>query len=380
MIKVAEAISDMNIGGAGRLVLSRIELSDKSRFSYTVILPKGSALVSRFKKIGVQTIEIEGCKDKSFDFKSLYRFYRVIKNISPDVLNSHACINARIAGRFARVNANIYTRHCDFPVKKIYSLSVARFLFGVASDFLNDGVIAVSESARKNLLKLGVSDSKIKVIINGADRLKNLSKEAKSEIRQRLNIPSDAIVVSIFARLEEYKDHKTFLRAAKRLAFCDKYYFLIVGDGTLVSELKKYANKLNIDSKVRFLGFVDDVSPIMNITNVNVNCSIGTETSSLALSEGMSLGVPAIASDYAGNKYIVKNGVNGLIFSQRNDRELARKILYLTRNEKLYSSCSKNAIKRFNNELNAKRMAAETEKYYIDLLKKENGSPKIADR
>ena len=376
MIKVAEAISDMNIGGAGRLLLDRIEHSDKSRFSYTVILPKGSALVSCFKKIGVKTVEIQGCYDKSLDFKSLYRFYRAIKNISPNILNSHACINARIAGRLARVDANIYTRHCDFPIRKMYTLSVVRRFLGVAFDILNNGVIAVSDSARKNLLKLGVSDSKIKVIINGAQRLRRISNEEKSNLKRRLNIPPDSIVVSIFARLEEYKDHKTFLRAAKRLMLCDKYYFLIVGDGALADELKKYASRLNIEPKVRFLGFVDDVSPIMNITDVNVNCSIGTETSSLALSEGMSLGVPAIASDYEGNKYIVKNGVNGLIFSQRNDRELARKILYLTRNEKLYSSCSKNAIKRFNNELNAKRMAAETEKYYIDLLKKKTARQK----
>ena len=376
MIKVAEAISDMNIGGAGRLLLDRIEHSDKSRFSYTVILPKGSALVSCFKKIGVKTVEIQGCYDKSLDFKSLYRFYRAIKNISPNILNSHACINARIAGRLARVDANIYTRHCDFPIRKMYTLSVVRRFLGVAFDILNNGVIAVSDSARTNLLKLGDSDSKINVIINGAQRLRRISNEEKSNLKRRLNIPPDSIVVSIFARLEEYKDHKPFLRAAKRLMLCDKYYFLIVGDGALADELKKYAGRLNIEPKVRFLGFVDDVSPIMNITDVNVNCSIGTETSSLALSEGMSLGVPAIASDYEGNKYIVKNGVNGLIFSQRNDRELARKILYLTRNEKLYSSCSKNAIKRFNNELNAKRMAAETEKYYIDLLKKKTARQK----
>ncbi|MBO7303473.1 MAG: glycosyltransferase, partial [Clostridia bacterium] len=287
MIKVAEAISDMNIGGAGRLLLDRIEHSDKSRFSYTVILPKGSALVSCFKKIGVKTVEIQGCYDKSLDFKSLYRFYRAIKNISPNILNSHACINARIAGRLARVDANIYTRHCDFPIRKMYTLSVVRRFLGVAFDILNNGVIAVSDSARKNLLNLGVSDSKIKVIINGAQRLRRISNEEKSNLKRRLNIPPDSIVVSIFARLEEYKDHKTFLRAAKRLMLCDKYYFLIVGDGALADELKKYAGRLNIEPKVRFLGFVDDVSPIMNITDVNVNCSIGTETSSLALSEGM---------------------------------------------------------------------------------------------
>ena len=241
-------------------------------------------------------------------------------------------------------------------------------------------MIAVSDSARKNLLKLGISDSKIKVIINGARRLKIISNEEKDDIKHKLNIPADATVVSIFARLEPYKDHKTFLRAVKRLVSSDKYYFLVVGDGTLAEDLKKYAHELNVASRVRFLGFVDDISPIMNITDVNINCSIGTETSSLALSEGMSIGVPAVVSDYEGNKYIVKDGVNGLIFPQGDDTILAEKIVFLTREEENYAYFSKNAIKRFMYELNAERMTRETEEYYIQLLKKKRVRKCIADR
>jgi glycosyltransferase involved in cell wall biosynthesis len=100
--------------------------------------------------------------------------------------------------------------------------------------------------------------------------------------------------------------------------------------------LKKMSQKLNLCDKIIFTGFVHDVSPYMNISDVNVNCSIGTETSSLALSEGMSLGIPAIASDYAGNKYIVKNRVNGLIFRQRDHVDLAKKILFLVKCRKQY--------------------------------------------
>jgi glycosyltransferase involved in cell wall biosynthesis len=108
----------------------------------------------------------------------------------------------------------------------------------------------------------------------------------------------------------------------------------------------------------------------MNITDINVNCSIGTETSCLALSEGMSLGIPAIASDYSGNKYIVKNKVNGLIFSQKDHIALAKSILLLVNDKKLYSYLSQNAKNRFINELNAERMTLETERYYLSMLKK----------
>ena len=37
MIKVIEAISDANIGGAGRLLTSRIKNADQNRFDYTFV-------------------------------------------------------------------------------------------------------------------------------------------------------------------------------------------------------------------------------------------------------------------------------------------------------------------------------------------------------
>ena len=113
----------------------------------------------------------------------------------------------------------------------------------------------------------------------------------------------------------------------------------------------------------------------MNITDINVNCSIGTETSSLALSEGMSIGIPAIASDYLGNTYMIREGENGMIFPQGDYDVLAEKIEQLLSDNKLYNMFSKGAKKRFNNELNAKFTAEVTEKYYFDcFIKKQKNT------
>lgn len=372
MIKVLEIISDTNIGGAGRLLMNKINYSDKTRFKYTFVLPRNSLLSSQLKKAGARVIEIDGCKDRSFDLKTIIAFFKIIKNISPNILNSHACMSARIAGRLALVDVNLYTRHCDFPIKKIYSVFPIKSLIGIVDNCLSDGIIAVSQSAKRNLVLRGTSSKKIKVIINGAKALKLLSDEDRIKIKAGLNIPVNATVVSIFARLEEYKDHRTFLRAAYVLRKFKNIYFLIIGNGSLEIELKNYAKRLGIENQVLFLGFVDDITDLMNITDINVNCSIGTETSSLALSEGMSIGIPAIASDYTGNKYMIQDQVNGLIFSQKNYVELAKKILLLSNDKKLYYELSNNAYKRFCEELNAKRMTQETEKYYISLLKAGN--------
>ena len=279
-------------------------------------------------------------------------------------------MSARIAGKLANVKLNLYTRHCDFPIKKLYTYPFVIASVGFITNILSDGVIAVSHSAKSNLFSLGIDRKRIKVIVNGAEKMTGISFAEKQKIKTGLKIPADAIVVSIFARLEPYKDHITFLRSARVLSNFKNIYFLIVGNGSLELSLKEYAEKLGISERTRFVGFVDDVSPLMNITDINTNCSVGTETSSLALSEGMSLGIPAVASDYCGNKYIVKDRVTGLIFPQRDYYALAKKILLLVRDKKIYHRLSENSKKRFVRELNSKRMTEETEKYYIEMLKR----------
>ena len=53
MISVVEAITDTNVGGAGRLLLNRIKNSNNNEFKYTVLLPRGSALIPLLKDANI---------------------------------------------------------------------------------------------------------------------------------------------------------------------------------------------------------------------------------------------------------------------------------------------------------------------------------------
>ena len=168
----------------------------------------------------------------------------------------------------------------------------------------------------------------------------------------------NSFVVSIFARLEEYKGHKTFLDAAKICKkYCPDFRFFIVGDGSQKEELKSYAESLGLGNTVHFSGFVSDVSPYFNITDVNVNCSFGTETSSLAISEGMSLGIPSVVSDFGGNTHMVKNGEEGFVFPVKNAESLAICLIRLYRDRELYEKISQRARARYEREFTARAMS-----------------------
>ena len=369
MIKVVEVISDMNIGGAGTLLLNRLSYYDRSVFKEYVIIPKGSKLKKRLLDIGVSVFEIDGCYDRSFDASAILQISAIIKKIKPHILNAHGALSARIAALLSRVPIRIYTRHCAYPPSKIFRFPPVKQANRLFCSILSDKIIAVARIAKENLIDMGASPKRIAVIINGASPLKRSTDSEKIKLKEALGFPRDTTVVTICARLEPCKDHVTFLRAARILSeHYPDYRFLIIGSGSLEKTLKEKAKKLGVDQAVVFTGFLDDTSPYMNITDVNVNCSIGTETSSLAISEGMSLGIPCVASDYGGNPYMVRDGKNGYIFRQRDALDLARKIMLL-RDKNIYSSLSLNAILRFKNELNAKTMTKKTEKLYISLIK-----------
>ena len=84
----------------------------------------------------------------------------------------------------------------------------------------------------------------------------------------------------------------------------------------------------------------------------------------MAISEGMSIGIPIVASDFGGNPYMVKNGVNGFLYKKRDASDLAQKIQSIAENKSLYKEMSHNAEKRFFDELNIKNTVCETEKLY----------------
>ncbi len=373
-MKVMEVLTDANIGGAGILLVTRLARMDRRRFKTWVILPKESALKPRLERIGIKVLEISRGADCSADFWAIREYVRIFRKFQPDLVNCHGALSARLAARLCGVPQVVYTRHCAYPVPIWQKKFPGKWLIGNVQNGLADGVIAVAHAAKENLTDMGVSPRKIHVIVNGVAGFPPKGEEERSEIRRQLGIPLDSFVVGICARLETCKGHEDLLRSASRLLkTSSKYRFLIVGDGSRRTELEALAHRLGISDHVLFVGFAEDVSIYYHAMDLNVNCSTGTETACLALSEGMSLGIPAVASDYGGNPYMIRDGENGLLYPVGCDDLLAEKIKRMAEDPALYRRLSQGAYRRFLIELNAERMTKETEHLYEMLGQREKG-------
>lgn len=368
-MKIVEAISDSNVGGAGMVILSRIRHSDRTKFSYHVMIPRGSALKERFRSVGAVVWELDGCRDRSFSVRGIFRYCFLLRYLQPDLVNCHGTLSCRIAAWLCRVPCRLYTRHCAYPPPVWQTVFPGKWLCGRVQMLLSPHGIAVADAAKKNLTDTGMAEERIHVIVNGAERLRKCSAAETDAVRKCFRIPLDAIVVGIFARLEPCKDHDTFLAAAERLlARSAAYRFLIVGDGSERKRLERLCRERKLDPYVIFTGFVEDVAPYFHLIRVNVNCSVGTETSSLALSEGMSLGIPAVASDYGGNPYLIRQGENGCIYPRRDAEALANAVAAVAEDSDFYRRLSDGARLRFEQELNAAVMTEKTEQLYEELF------------
>lgn len=371
-MKVVEVITDTNIGGAGVLLCTRLKYSDRKRIESEVILPRGSELSERLRAIGIHTHVINACRDRSFEFFAIPKYIALFRRIRPDLVNCHGALSARIAAKLCGVRVRLYTRHCVYPLPSWQRSGMGKALVGKAQGALSSHMIAVAHSAKENLLEMGVSSEKVSVIINGVAPLRTVGETEKQRLLASLGFSKENTVIGICARLEPCKGHSCFLEAAERLLRIDQNYrFLIVGEGSIRKELEDACRAKGIAEYVIFTGFCKDVAPYFHLMKINVNCSVGTETSSLALSEGMSIGLPSVVSDYGGNPYMVREGENGIVVPQNDPEKLTEAILRMCRDDALYERLSRGAKERFLHELNAEAMTKKTEKLYCELFRNE---------
>ena len=288
-MKILHVISDRNIGGAGVLLCNLLRHMDRSRIESVVAIPRGSALGERLSALQIPVRELKHPCDRLSPL-SVWEIEGILRRESFGGVHANAALAARVAGKRCGLPV-VHTRHCCFPLEGVWRSFALRRLGGAWNRRLSDRVIATAEAAAEDLVRLGIPRERIAVILNGSDAVREVSCEELADFRRTFAIPEDAFTVGLAARLVPCKGHAVLLRAARLL--CERmpdrsFVFLLAGEGPMRPSLIRLAEKEGIADRVRFLGFLADMAPFYRALRVNVNCSEGTETSCLALSEGMS--------------------------------------------------------------------------------------------
>lgn len=373
MIKVIEVSSDSNIGGAGKCILTFCKHYDRSRFQVIAVLPENSLLKPELGKLEIPIREVPHLAEKSLDLKAIRHLRRLFQEEKPDLVHTHASMSARIAAKSLGIPV-VYTRHSVFAPSKRLSTFPGKQINGLINNMTADSIIAVAEAAKENLTDTGVSGKKIQVILNGVEPLKDCPTEKIEELRQKYQISPEDKVAVMAARLAEVKGHKYLIEAANILKEKGvKAKFLIAGTGEMEDKLKKQIEDYGLTDRVHLMGFLEDVTPLMHLMDVQVNCSFGTEATSLALLEGMSIGKPIIASDFGGNPGVVRDGENGFLTPTHNVEILAERLEQLFCDQGIYQKMSNRAKEIYQEQFTAEANTKAIEELYGKVIQKKGG-------
>jgi len=218
--------------------------------------------------------------------------------------------------------------------------------------FLNkhtDGIVAVSQPVANAMIGLGAQREKVTIIHNGtpSSKYECISPERTSALRSKFEIKEEDIVIGCVSRMKEQ------VQIIKALAQVQKPLKMIFCGIEATTEMKEIIDRYTVDHKVFFEGKVPakDVLSYYPLFTMHVLAST-MEGLSQSLLEAMALGVPVIATAYAGNLDLIQDEVNGLLFEDGDIDQLAKNINLLISNteirERLTQQGKTTALVKFN--------------------------------
>lgn len=370
MIRILNIISDTNIGGAGRVILNYLRYADRNKFETLVAIPRGSLLKPLLEEAEVTVYEVDGMADCSYASQDVKALQALIRRVKPDLVHTHGALSGRIAAKRCHVPV-VYSRHSAFPVPAKLKYPPGRWVNKLLNEHYADHIIAVSPATRDNLTEGGISPKKITVVMNGVAPVSPISDEEKAALRRSLGLEPDVFTFGILARIEDYKGHLYLVYAAKLLK--DRGYsnfrILVAGTGAFEEEVTRAVTEMGVEDVVQMLGFRSDAAALLNILDVQLNASYGTEATSMALLEGMSLGLPTIASDYGGNPFVITSGQNGLLFPSKDSAAMADAMAELMDHPEEVAIMREKALETYQSRFTGEVFARNTEQIYENVLK-----------
>jgi len=366
-------ISDLEFGGAQRQV---VELANELEGQgVTVYVCSLSPYVPLAKYLRRRDRLIVIPRRWRLDATVVFRLARFLRRVRADVVHGFlfdAQIASRLAGRLALNPAVVGSeRNTNYESKTTDVLALR------ATRSLQDLVVANSNSgADFNSSLIGYPRDLYRVVRNGVD-VEKFCRRSTQPMKDTLGIPSDALVIGMFASFKQQKNHYLLLEVARdvidRIA---AVRFLFVGDALYkgMSDSDAYKDRLlervetlGIGAHCVFAGNRPDVEKLYPVCDITVLPSLFEGTPNVVL-ESMACGVPVVATDVSDNRAIVPNGEVGFIVPSGDHRQLRDRILELLENVDLRGRMSRRARDWAVQTFSTQQLAARTLAVYREAI------------
>lgn len=329
-MRVTHVITDLGVGGAQIMLQQLVARLQLSGIANTVIALGGAS--PRFEAIRQRCVPLHalGMTPPVPGPQQWLRLGRTIAASKPDVVHTwmyHADLMAGLTTRLSGIAPVVWgLHHTPDKAERLKPLTkcIVR-MNGLLSRRIPDRIVCCADASKVAHAALGYDEQRMVVITNGFDvDLFRPDPEARRSVRCELQVDESTPLIGLMARFHPQKDHRTFIRAAARLAAgrADARFVLA---GRAVNhenaELRGWLADAGIADRVHLLGTRHDMPRLMAACDLITSSASVGEAFPLVLGEAMACGVPCVTTDVGDSATLV--GPTGHVVAPRDSDGMA---------------------------------------------------------
>lgn len=354
--------------GAERIIMYLYNFLSKDTYEVKILCLRNlSPFADYLNKNTDIKVDVIGMKN-NYHFFALYKFYKYIKLLQPDIINFHsfrAALWGRLLAKLAKVPVVLYSVHNK------WGGVIHRFLDNKMSGFTN-AIIPFSIAVRKYLIENEKIDEKYieKPIYIGID-IKKFSSTRRDEIEllmKDLGIKENQNILGFVGNISEQKGLIYLIEAVKELksSFSD-LCCLLIGNGPEEDNLKAKISEYKLEKNFRFLGQRYDIQNLLKVMKIFVLPSLWEGLPQVVI-EAMAASCPVIATNVDGTPEIITHKKDGWLIQSANVKELTESIRTLLGDDALREELAKNGFETVKDKFNIKTMVDNYNNLYQTYL------------
>lgn len=336
----------------------------KRGFEVHVMTHEDASFIPDFEEAGITVVPFHPLR--KFDTVEIQIIRNYLIENAIDIMhlfNNKAIVNGIIAAKKLPVKVVLY-RSYEGNVAWYDPLSYTKFLHPRVT-----GIVCTSDGIKEFMQRRMLFGRDKNVTILKGHELDWYEKVEPVDIKKELGLPVNSFLLVNTANNRKMKGIPYLLKAMGKLKEKKDIHLLLIGKDMDNSVNMKIIRKLGINENVHFLGFRKDALNIMAACNVFTLSSIYGESITKAVVEAMSQKIPAIISDIAGNRMLIKHEESGLVFPSKNVDALKDAIMRMYSDSEMCKRMGEAARERINTVLNHKQTVDKYHAYYESLMK-----------
>jgi glycosyltransferase involved in cell wall biosynthesis len=273
MIRVLHVLGSLNRGGVETWLMHVLRHIDRDAFQLDFCCLSGDegVFAPEAKSLGSQVFSIK-LKGNLISFNR--QFVRLLQKQKYDVVHSHVHhFSGYIlqCSRKADIRSRIAHSHSAplYSNTPLFRRTYLRYMERSIKQFATIGLGVSNEAMRALFSDDWNSDERWRLLYCGIDSssFKFSDRDART-IREQYSIPAHANVIGHVGSFSEPKNHRFMLKMAKTINhYRDDVWFLFVGDGLLMSDIERQADREGIPRLI-FAGEQSNVAAFLAAMNL----------------------------------------------------------------------------------------------------------------